>query len=262
MMGMGSAGGCSVEACAQMLVDMGTLTAESAPTDAQEAALVSAVMTSAPSESQGTPISAALDGALTWATAYQAANTDQRTVVVLVTDGEPNGCSTNWADINQIAANALATSGVATYAVGLTTVSGGGLSQGDMNGLAVAGGTEHAFFVADSPTAAADLLRTLNDIRGSALACDFPLPASTTDGMAVDPMLINVNYTPSASEPVLLGLVGSAAECGTEQAWYYDDPVNPTRLVLCPAACETVTADPGAQIEILAGCMPRIVDPK
>jgi hypothetical protein len=61
---------------------------------------------------------------------------------------------------------------------------------------------------------------------------------------------------------VQLGLVGSAAECGTEQAWYYDNPTTPTRILLCPSACETVTADAGAAIEILAGCVPRVVVPK
>jgi hypothetical protein len=252
---------CDVMACSEVLVDMGTLTADAAPTDAQEAALISAVMTSGPTVSQGTPISAALDGALTWAAAYQAANTEQRTVVVFVTDGEPNGCDTDWDTIDQIAADALATSGVTTYAIGLTTMNGGGVSQADMNGLAMAGGTTEAFFVSDSATAAAELTATLNAIRGMAIACDFPLPTSTTSGMAIDPMLINVNYTPSGGTEVELGLVPSAADCGTEQAWYYDNPANPTRILLCPSACNTVTADSGAAISILAGCKPRIVDP-
>jgi hypothetical protein len=253
---------CDVNACSQVLVDMGMLTADAAPTDTHEAALVNAVNTSAPTVSQGTPISAALDGALTWAAAYQAAHPEQRTVVVFVTDGEPNGCDTNWNDINQIASDALAASGVTTYAIGLTNMAGDSVSQDDMNDLAEAGGTNMAFFVSDSATAAAELTATLNAIRGMAIACDFPLPSSTSSGMAIDPKLINVNYTPTGGMEVQLGLVGSAAECGTEQAWYYDDPITPTRILLCPAACETVTADSGAAISILAGCVPRIVVPK
>jgi hypothetical protein len=79
--------------------------------------------------------------------------------------------------------------------------------------------------------------------------------------MAIDPSLINVNYTPTGGMEVLLGLVPSAADCGTSQAWYYDDPMMPTRILLCPAACTTVTADTGAAISILAGCQPRVVDP-
>jgi hypothetical protein len=253
--------GCDVNACAQVLVDMGTLTAAAAPADTHEGALVAAVGASAPTESQGTPISAALDGALTWAATYQAAHPEQRTVVVFVTDGEPNGCDTDFDDINQIAADALAASGVTTYAIGLTTMTGGGVSQADMNGLAEAGGTDQAFFVSDSATAAMELTATLNAIRGMAIACDFPLPPSTTSGMAIDPKLINVNYTPTGGAEVQLGLVPSAADCGTSQAWYYDDPANPMRILLCPSACSTVTADAGASISILAGCVPRVVDP-
>lgn len=260
--GRNGQGNCDVNACAQPLVDMGTLTADAAPVDAHEAALAAAVDTSFPTEAQGTPISAALDGALTWATAYQAANPDQRTVVVLVTDGEPNGCMTNFRDINQIAADALAAAGVRTYAIGLTNMNGGGVSQADMNSLAEAGGTDQAFFVSDSATAAAELTSTLNAIRGMAIACDFPLPSATSSGMAIDPMLINVNYTPTGGTEVQLGLVAGADQCGTEQAWYYDDPAMPTRILLCPAACSTVTGDSGAAISILAGCKPRVVDPK
>lgn len=255
---------CDVAACSQVLVDMGTLTADPAPTDAQEGLLVSAVMTSAPDYPgrAGTPISAALDGALTWATTYQTAHPEQRTVVVFVTDGEPKGCIENFRQIDMIASDALAASGVTTYAIGLTDINGGGVNQADMDGLAMAGGTDQAFFVSDGAMAASDLLMTLNAIRGMAIACDFPVPPSTTSGMAIDPKLVNVNYTASSGMKVELGLVASAAECGTEQAWYYDNPAMPTRIMLCPSACQTVTADSGAAIEILAGCVPRIVVPK
>jgi hypothetical protein len=252
---------CDVNACAQVLVDMGMLTAEPAPADTQEGALVAAVNASGPTESQGTPISAALDGALTWGAAYQAAHPEQRTVVVLVTDGEPNGCNTDFDDINQIAADARAASGVTTYAIGLTTMDGGGVSQADMNSLAEAGGTDQAFFISDSATAAAELTATLNAIRGMAIACDFPLPSSTTSGMAIDPNLVNVNYTPTGGMEVLLGKVESAADCGTSPAWYYEDPANPSRIRLCPSTCDTVSADENAAISILAGCVPRIADP-
>jgi hypothetical protein len=250
---------CDVNACAQVLVDMGTLTADPAPTDTHEAALVAAVGTSGPTESQGTPISAALDGALTWGATYQAAHPEQRTVVVLVTDGEPNGCD-GWNDIHQLAADALAASGVTTYAIGLTGT-GQAISQDSLNELAEAGGTNEAFFISDSATAAAELTATLNAIRGMAIACDFPLPSSTTSGMAIDPRLVNVNYTPTGGAEVLLGLVPSRDDCGTSPAWYYDDPANPTRIHLCLSTCDTVSADANATISILAGCVPRIADP-
>lgn len=261
-------GACDAQACSQVLVDMARLSADPAPADAQEEALAAAVTSSVPiravpgTNTGGTPISAALEGGLLFASAYQAENPEERTVLVFLTDGQPNGCVEDFDAISEIAAGALASSGVPTYAIGLTDSNGGGVNQDDMNRLAEAGGTVESFFVSDGATAAADLLRTLNAIRGDAIACDFPLPSATEEGMPIDPQLINVSYTASSGTGTELGLVGSAAECTTEQAWYYDDPKAPTRVMLCPAACETVTADDGAAIRILAGCKPRVVVPK
>lgn len=261
-------GACDADACSQVLVDMGTLTADPAPTDVQEEDLVAAVASSAPIMSGqgintgGTPISAALDGGLRWAGAYQAAHPEQKTVLVFVTDGEPNGCEQEFDAISRIAADALASSGVPTYAIGLTDANGGGVNQDDMNQLAAAGGTVQAFFVSDGATAATDLLQAFGAIRGDAIACDFPLPTATAGGMPIDPHLINVSYTPSAGAETELALVASAAECMAEQAWYYDDAANPTRIILCPSACDTVTGDSGAALRILAGCKPRVIVPK
>jgi len=51
--------------------------------------------------------------------------------------------------------------------------------------------------------------------------------------------------------------VGSAAECtNATDAWYYDDPANPTRILACPQVCDQVkTTD--AQIDIVVGCESR-----
>jgi hypothetical protein len=248
--------GCDINACATPMVDMGVLTAEAAPTDAHEAALVNAVMLSAPLVAgEGTPTYVALAGAAQWAVAYQQAHAEQRTVIVLVTDGEPNGCNTETDAIAGLAADAFTTAEVRTYAIGLAI---GGGSQAFMNEIALAGGTEQAFFVSDGATATADLLAALNAIRGMALACDFPVPSATSSGMAIDPGLINVNFTSTAGGEIELGLVASAAECADQLAWYYDDPMMPTRIMLCPSACTSVTADANASIAILAGCKPRI----
>lgn len=250
----GTTMGCDINACAAPLVDMAVLTADPAPADAHEAALVNAVMTSAPLVSgEGTPTYPALAGAAQWSVAYQQAHPEQRTVIVLVTDGEPNGCNTQTQAIAQLAADAYTTAEVRTYAIGLT-----GAGENFMNSIAMAGGTDQAFFVSDGATATADLLAALNAIRGMALACDFPVPSSTSTGMSIDPNLINVNFTSTAGGEVELGIVPSAADCGTQQAWYYDDPAMPTRIILCPESCASVTGDANASIAILAGCKPRI----
>ena len=76
--------------------------------------------------------------------------------------------------------------------------------------------------------------------------------------MPIDPNLLNVNYTSGTGMEIPLVKVANAAACGTEPAWYYDNETMPTEILLCPTACTTVTADMSAQIQILAGCKPRI----
>jgi hypothetical protein len=263
--------GCLSAACAQPLVplmaDPATLlpklSADPAPTDAHEQALVDSIVASVPvtgggSMGGGTPTYVALEGAVTWAAAYQAAHPrpEQQTVVVFVTDGEPNGCGNNTDAIAQIAANALMTSNIRTYVVGLTNNAD---DLAFLEDLAVAGGTERAFIVLDGATAAMDLVTTLKAIQGDSLRCNFPYPMVADGGMP-DPTRINVDYTPGAvgSMPVPFFRVDSAAACPLDQpAWYYDNNAAPTQIHLCPVACTTVTADTAAKLDILIGCTSR-----
>jgi hypothetical protein len=250
---------CSVEACAMPLVDIAPLTADPAPTDAQEAKLVTAVDTSAPPDTDmlnpnpQTPTYPALAGAAQWATTYQMAHADEKVVIVLVTDGEPAGCDTNNANIARIASDAYAAQGVETYVIGLT-----GSNEMALNQIAVAGNTEMAFTVSDGDTATADLLAKLIAIRGKALTCDFDVPAQDMNGKQIDPKLVNVNYQSGDAGMVTeFGNVATAADCGAAMGWYYDNNDAPTHIYLCPASCETVTADKMAHLQVLAGCVPR-----
>lgn len=102
-----------------------------------------------------------------WTRNYQAANPEQSTVVVFVTDGEPNGCAEDWDEIAALAADALGAAGVLTFAVGLTDPNGQGVNVQSMNQLAAAGGTDEAYFVTDGAGSSADLLATLNAIRAA-----------------------------------------------------------------------------------------------
>jgi hypothetical protein len=215
---------------------------------------------------QGTPTYAALDGALQWASAYQAAHPrpEQQTVVVFVTDGEPQGCDMNQANIAMLASTALATSGIRTYTVGLAA-SMNGLNF--LNDLAVAGGTNQAFIVEDA-TAATELVEALKAIQGSALSCTFPFPMNQ-DGGTADPDKVNVDYTPGSADPnvdaggmkVPFDKVENLAACTGSNQWYYDDNMNPTTITLCPATCTAVTEAPGQpKLDILLGCETR--DPR
>jgi hypothetical protein len=248
---------CSVEACATPIVPLATLTPEVGPIDLHEAALIASSAAAAPAPrmqgmnagSQGTPISAALAGALAWAQAQRMAAPEENAVVVLVTDGEPNGCEEDITSIASLASEALAASGTRTYAIGLT-----GSQESDIDAIAAAGGTTEGIFITDGATAKQDLLNALAAIRGSALDCDFEMPKASS-GMQVDPSKINVNYTPAGGTQMTLGRVVDAASCGTAPGWYYDNEQNPSRILLCPASCNSATVDIDATLEVLLGCV-------
>lgn len=253
-----SEGSCDAMACAQPLVSIGTLSAEPAPTDSHEEQLVRAIANVLPGGrggrgggggGQGTPIYAALDGALIWASSHKAMHPDETTVVVFVTDGEPNGCIENFDDIASLAAQALATSAINTYAIGLE-----GSNQAQMNQLAAAGGTDAGIFIGTGATAEQELLDALNAIRGETLSCDFPVPEAKDASLEVDPSRLNVTFTDGQGKAATFRKVETHGDCADLGAWYYDDLSAPTRIHLCPRACEAVQSDPGAQIEILIGC--------
>ena len=251
---------CDIPTCAMPLVNIAPLLADPAPTDAHEAELVAAVMSHSPpgpempNPNPSTPTYAALGGAEQWAVAYQMAHPDGQAVVVLVTDGEPQGCDMSTNNIAKLAADANTQAGVLTYVVGLT-----GSSEAGLNQIARSGGTDMAYFVSDGNGATDELLKTLISIKGMALSCDLDVPTNDEAGMEINPHLINVNYASGTDPGMELGYVENLAACGSEPAWYYDDPMNPTVIHLCPSTCDTVKADTMATLQILAGCKPHIV---
>jgi hypothetical protein len=237
---------CSVDVCSKPMVPLGELGVEAAPLDAHEKALVQALKSKYPDG--GTPMSAALAGAETWAVAHQSAHPGERTVVVLVTDGEPNGCFEEIEKISSLAADAHAAAGVLTYTVGLV-----GSKQDQMNAIALAGGTKQGFFIG-SGDVTADMIAAFKEIQNGVVACQFEMPESTS-GEPTDPALVNVSYTPGdGGEAITFGQVTTAEACKEPGGWYYDDPENPKLIALCPASCAEVQADSGAKIEILLGC--------
>jgi hypothetical protein len=91
-------------------------------------------------------------------------------------------------------------------------------------------------------------------ISGSQLACnlDIPMPSS---GEAIDPSNVNVRYLPGGMTPgATLYRVVDASACGSSGGWYYNDPVTPTQIVLCPASCTEVQSDAAAKLQVELGC--------
>jgi hypothetical protein len=246
---------CSIPACSQPLIPIGPLASGPAPGDAQEQALVSAVQGETPGGGGGTPIYAALGGSEVWATALAQANAGEKVAVIFVTDGAPNGCDEDIGNISQLAADALASDDVFTYAVGLE-----GSNESDMDAIAQAGGTNQGFFIGSGSSATADLLAALKAIQGSQVACEFVVPKTSASGQPVDPNKVNVNYTPGGGTTTTLGQVPGASDCGNG-GWYYDNPTDPSTITLCPSTCSTIQADEEAKIEVLLGCATKPQQP-
>lgn len=242
---------CNAGPCGQPLVPLGMLLASSAPADAQEQALVSVSSSKKPAPNEimgggGTPLAPALGGAEAWATTYHAQQPGDRVAVVLVSDGEVNGCDESLSSLTKIV-GAGHTAGVDTFAIGLA-----GYFEAQMNAIAQAGGTGQAFFIGKTDVEL-DLLTALQTIQQKQVSCDLPVPQGSP-GKPVDPTLVNVDYTPGGGAAALLGQVSDAAACGAAGGWYYNTPAAPTQITLCPTTCATIQADPTAKIDIILGC--------
>jgi hypothetical protein len=237
---------CSVSACATPKVPLSYLTELSAPTDTHEQALFNAFIGLDPFG--GTPLSVALEGAVSWAKDTLAQNPGHKAVIVLVTDGEPTDCNKNGSFLVSTAKAAFESAGVVTFALGLE-----GASKSLLDQIAAAGGTESGIIIG-TDNAKEELLAALDAIRDKQLACDYAIPESTT-GEAVDTSQVNVLYYPGdGSAKQTFGRVPSKADCGDKVAWYYDDPVTPKKIKFCPAACAVVQPDTKAAVQIVLGC--------
>jgi hypothetical protein len=238
---------CNVGACAQPKVAIGELTNLSSPTDTHEQALIDAFIDVVPSG--GTPLSAALDGGITWARNLIDAAPTERAVVVLVTDGDPSDCQTSTDYFTTAASGALSSHDILTFAIGLE-----GSNETLMNAIAVAGGTSGGYFIGTS-NVQQHLVEALNEIRDGFIACEYQVP-DEFDGEAIDPTKVNVLYTPAgASEPITIGQVADRNSCNPATGgWYYDDPINPTKLTFCDLTCDALQADVGGELELLFGC--------
>jgi len=166
--------------------------------------------------------------------------------VVLASDGDPEGC----ARINTVAlAGAHAAKGLSstppirTFAIGVG-------SQASLNTVASLGGPTQAFTV-DGLELEEAFLATLDEIRGG-LACEYQLP-SLPSSQRPDFDLVNVTSAPDGESKTVVPMVSSENDCDSDLAWYYDDPINPNTIVLCPDTCDSLR-DQRATVTIELGC--------
>jgi hypothetical protein len=210
----------------------------------------------------GTPTLPALQGAIHYAKSIAAEKVNDKTAVVLVTDGEPNlvvgnnggvdvlgpGCPNN--DIPHVAAEAKAAfdaaPSVATYVIGV------GPALDSMNAIAAAGGTKSAFKVdvADPAKTTTIFREALESIRAASASCNFKMPAPPA-GQTLDTKAVNIVYTGGDGKHLVLDY---STDCASGNGWRYDNPAAPSTITLCPSTCNVARADRAGQLKIAFGC--------
>jgi hypothetical protein len=237
-----------------------------------------------------TPTPPALQGAVNHALAWKMAHSGDVVAVVLVTDGQPNACFAAGGNgvtevVNVARMGWNSGMGVRTFVIGVT--SPGTMCNNDQNPpnvpdldmVAAAGGTDKALVVDVTQDASKQLTDQLNKIRTivtqtttktevttSKLACDYTLPGkdpNQSTHVAVDKDKVNVNFTSNMGVKEQVYRVDSLDKCASTnaKAWYYDDNMMPTKILMCPSACAAIQgpmAPDGGLDPSVAGSAPKV----
>src|SRR5690606_4740212 len=185
----------------------------------------------------GTPTLAVMNGMLSYI-GQESASNPGRYAIVLVTDGYPQDCDDS--SIESVAEVAAAAAGsVSTYVIGVANppIDGAPDTVTNLSQIAEAGGTGQAYLIdtGNPDETSAAFAMAIDQIRGSSIACDVQIPEPPSD-RSFDKEAVSVTYTLSGAAPTPLDYDPTCLG----QAWHYDDPAAPTRIVLCPDACTTV----------------------
>jgi Mg-chelatase subunit ChlD len=221
-----------------------------------------------PSSPMGdTPTHTALQGGFSELENFKPSGTippNGKKVLVLMTDGVPTDGS-NTASNSALVAQELG-KGITTFAVGIgpfPSTNTKGYDPVFMGHIAKAGGaaptscnqneTQNVANVChlqvtpggkSAQQVEQDFINAINAIRGQVATCEFVLEKSSG---AVDPSQVNVIYTDqNGTQHVLV-------QDGTN-GWTYDDPNNPTKVILHGGDCDEVKNDPKGKISIVLGC--------
>jgi hypothetical protein len=89
-------------------------------------------------------------------------------------------------------------------------------------------------------------------IVGAELSCEYDIPA-VPNGQTFDRNLVNVSVTSTQAASRTLPQAKSDG-CANNQAWAYDNDEDPKKIILCPAACDTLRAQADAALDVQFGC--------
>ncbi len=199
-----------------------------------------------------TPMYGALEGTLRAASEQQLAQPDHKVIVVFASDGDPNSCPAQQNIITEIAAVvqlAHASSAIETYVIAIA-----GASLANLDQLAAAGGTTQAYDVTGNVN---QFAQKMAEIQASALACEYIIPEPpANEPLELDRVVVK-HITADAAQTEIPRAEGKL-ECGQTAGWYFDDPIQPTRIILCPASCDLARFDKQGRIDVFFGCKPKL----
>lgn len=199
-----------------------------------------------------TPTLPALQGALQHAREWAVAHPGRATSVVLVTDGFPTQCQSpvSIADISAVASAArTAAPFVRTFVIGLA-------AGFNLDSIAVAGGTNHAYLV-DEGDVSTSFARTLSNISDSSIVCEYEVPSTTDPNLMLDYDHLQLVYSPASGAAEEVPRLEAGSSCGRNPngGWYYDNPLKPAHLLVCPCTCARFAA---GRVDVRLGCEPYI----
>jgi hypothetical protein len=210
----------------------------------------------------GTRIEGALRGIATYTANHKTSGREM--IGVLVTDGDATDCITNTTSLASIISTHLTNTGIRTFVIGMT-----GATDATLEQLGIAGGAAahndfcgtvtppcHFWNVGNGDSGALEAALQAIAQQAAPLPCEVDISGLTPPpGEVLDYDKINVTLTENGTTTTI-GRVNDMASCPANQpAWYYDNPNAPSRIILCPGACDAVSAaGSGAQLNVVAGC--------
>ena len=206
----------------------------------------------------GTPTLAAVDGVFSFID-DASAERPGRYVLVLVTDGYPQGCDDEDDSVDAVVeAVSAKADAVPTYVIGvanppLTDEDGETAPDtvSDLVRIAEAGGTDTAFLIdtGDPAKTSRDFSAAMAEIRGVTISCNLAIP-SPPGGRTFEKDKVIVAYRSGASTTEL----AYDPDCATQTGWHYDDVGAPTEVVLCEQSCGVVQTASDATLSVSFTC--------
>ncbi len=99
-------------------------------------------------------------------------------------------------------------------------------------------------------------------VNAGQLPCEYLIPPPP-DGELLNSGEVNVLFTDGGGSGNDIFRVDGVGNCdAVNGGWYYDNPGNPTKVILCPASCDVVSADEMGKMDIVFGCATKLPPPE